>query len=79
MRGGFRRITLGPPRPTWGVVLGQVLVPKNSMPGLDGHPYELYHAAPRTVACLIGQAALAAEEGAQAIRDVIGGDVEFLA
>lgn len=74
-----RRIDLGPPRPTWGVVIGLVLGPKDSMQGLDGHPDELYHVAPRTVACLIGQAALAAEQGAQAIRDVIGGDVELLA
>ena len=25
--------------------MGLVLGPKNSMPGLDGHPYELYHMA----------------------------------
>ena len=59
--------------------MGLVLGPKDSMPGLDGHPYELYHIAPRFVACLIGQAALAAELGAQAIPEIIGGDVDLLA
>ena len=59
--------------------MGIILGPKDSMPGLSGHPYEVYHVAPRMVACLIGQAALAAEHGAQAIRDVVGGDIDLLA
>ena len=48
------------------------------MPGLDGHPYELYHIARRTVACLVSQSILVAPNGADAIRQVIGGDVELL-
>ena len=59
--------------------MGLVLGPKDSMPGLDGHPYELYHVAPRLVSCLIGQAVYAADDGAQAVRDVIGGDIDLLA
>ena len=57
---------------------GLVLAPSNSMPGLDGHPYELYHVAPRFLACLVGQAVLVAPHGAWAVRQVIGGDIELL-
>ena len=73
-----RRLEFGAPCPTWEVLQGLVLAPSNSMPGLDGHPYELYHVAPRFLACLVGQAALVAPHGAWAVRQVIGGDVELL-
>ena len=58
--------------------MGVVLSPNNSMPGFDGRPYELYHIAPRTLACLVGQSILVPPQGPEAIRQVIGGDVELL-
>ena len=46
----------------WARLAGAVLAPGGSAPGLDGEPYEVYHAGVRYVAALLGQAFPAASQ-----------------
>ena len=70
---GFPR---GPP--PLAVIRATILRAGGSAPGVDGFPYELFHPGCQFVAALVGQAFWAAEESAEAVRLVLGENIELL-
>ena len=63
---------------TWETMMGLVLAPRGSAPGLDGIPYEVLQTAPKFTAALVAQAVHAAHDGPQAISRVIRSRRELL-
>ena len=66
------------PEPDWGSLVGCVLEPFGSAPGHDGIPYEVYHAGPRFVACLLGQCFHAANISQARLDDALGPAIDLL-
>ena len=74
-----RPVALPPaPRPCWRRLLGLVLKPGGSAPGVDGEPYEVYHLGARFIACLLGQALIAAGLGDGELDAALGPSVDLL-
>ena len=66
------------PLPKWGRLAALVLSPSGSAPGIDGEPYEVYHAGARFVACLLAQAWYLADEDPDRLEDILGPSVDLL-
>ena len=66
------------PAPTVERMMGYVLAPGGSAPGIDNEPYELYHVGAPFVAALLGQASLAMDVSDAAVREACGATVDLL-
>jgi len=66
------------PTPSEALVRGVVLASRNSAPGEDGIPYELYHWGVSFVACLLREAVCMADDDVDGLQELLGPAVDLL-